>query len=53
MCNATSSAAESAGVTTLHQVFNADLNPFIKLMVEKPLGNLFDHIAEKMREAHG
>jgi hypothetical protein len=44
---------EANGATTLHQVFNADLNPFIKMMVEKPLGNLFDHIAEKMRVVHG
>lgn len=44
---------ENEGVTTLHQIFNADLNPFIKMMVEKPLGNLFDHIADKMKEVHG
>ena len=44
---------EANGTTTLHQIFNADLNPFIKMMVEKPLGNLFDHIAEKMKELHG
>jgi len=44
---------ENAGVTTLHQIFNADLNPFIKMMVEKPLGNLFDHIAERMLAIHG
>ncbi|MBK9146183.1 MAG: SRPBCC family protein [Flavobacteriales bacterium] len=44
---------EANGTTTLHQVFNADLNPFIKMMVEKPLGNLFDHIVERMKEVHG
>ncbi|MBK8227819.1 MAG: hypothetical protein IPK70_11675 [Flavobacteriales bacterium] len=44
---------ETNGTTTLHQVFNADLNPFIKMMVEKPLGNLFDHIADRMKAIHG
>lgn len=44
---------EADGTTTAWQVFNADLNPFIKMMVEKPLGNLFDHIADRMKEIHG
>jgi carbon monoxide dehydrogenase subunit G len=44
---------EANGSTTLWQIFNADLNPFIKMMVEKPLGNLFDHIAERMVKVHG
>jgi hypothetical protein len=44
---------ENAGVTTAWQVFNADLNPFIKMMVEKPLKNLFDHIADRMKAIHG
>ena len=44
---------ETNGTTTLHQVFNADLNPFIKVMVEKPLKNLFDHIADRMVALHG
>ena len=39
--------------TKAWQVFNADLNPFIKMMVEKPLQNLFDHIAERMVAVHG
>ena len=41
------------GHTKAWQVFNADLNPFIKLMVEKPLKNLFDHIADRMVAVHG
>lgn len=41
------------GTTEAHQVFEAELNPFIKMMVEKPLKNLFDHIADKMVELHG
>ncbi len=44
---------EAGGVTTIHQEFNADLNPFIKMMVEKPLQNLFDHIADRMKAIHG
>ncbi|MBK6830450.1 MAG: hypothetical protein IPG92_06795 [Flavobacteriales bacterium] len=44
---------ESNGTTTIWQEFNADLNPFIKMMVEKPLQNLFDHIADRMKAIHG
>ena len=29
-------------------VSNADINPFMKMMVEKPLRNLFDYIAERL-----
>lgn len=41
------------GSTQAYQVFEADLNPFIKMMVESPLRNLFDHIADRMVEIHG
>ena len=41
------------GSTKAWQIFNADLNTFIKMMVEKPLKNLFDHIADKMVAIHG
>lgn len=44
---------ETNGTTEAWQVFNADLNPFIKMMVEKPLKNLFDHIADRMAAVHG
>ncbi len=44
---------ENGGVTTAWQEFNGDINPFIKMMVEKPLKNLFDHIADRMKEIHG
>ncbi|MBK8498096.1 MAG: hypothetical protein IPL52_04585 [Flavobacteriales bacterium] len=44
---------EANGTTTIWQEFNADLNPFIKMMVEKPLTNLFDHIADRMKAIHG
>ncbi|HMU15448.1 MAG: hypothetical protein JST41_14530 [Bacteroidetes bacterium] len=44
---------ENGGTTRAWQEFNADLNPFIKVMVEKPLKNLFDHIADRMVALHG
>lgn len=31
-----------------HQVIEADINPFLKMMVEKPLTNLFDYIADRL-----
>ncbi|MBP8823669.1 MAG: hypothetical protein KBH07_08500 [Flavobacteriales bacterium] len=39
--------------TEAYQLFQADLNPLLKMMVEKPLKNLFDHIAERMVAVHG
>ena len=44
---------EEGGVTTAWQEFKGDINPFIKMMVEKPLKNLLDHIADKMKAVHG
>ncbi len=44
---------ENNGVTTAWQQFEGDINPFIKMMVEKPLKALFDHIADKMKAIHG
>lgn len=44
---------EEEGVTTAWQEFKGDINPFIKMMVEKPLKNLFDHIADRMAAIHG
>lgn len=41
------------GGTEAWQHFEADLNPFLKMMVEKPLKNLFDHIADKMAALQG
>ena len=43
---------EKEGATTAYQLFEADLNPFIKMMVEKPLKNLFDHIADRLVKVH-
>ncbi len=45
--------AEENGATVAKEVFEAELNPIIKMMVEKPLKNLFDHIADKMVALHG
>jgi carbon monoxide dehydrogenase subunit G len=33
-------------------VFEADLNPVIQMMAEKPLTNLFELIIEKLKEVH-
>lgn len=44
---------EKDGMTTAWQHFEGDINPFIKMMVEKPLKNLFDHIADRMLAIHG
>jgi|SRR5690554_3834100 len=42
--------AETDGQTTAYQVMDAKINPFLKMMVEKPLTNLFDYIADKLTE---
>lgn len=44
---------ESGGTTEAWQVFNGELNPILKMMVEKPLKNLFDHIADRVKVVHG
>lgn len=36
------------GSTTAYQLMTADINPFLKMMVEKPLSNLFDFIADRL-----
>lgn len=36
------------GQTSAYQLMTASINPFLKMMVEKPLANLFDYIAEKL-----
>jgi carbon monoxide dehydrogenase subunit G len=36
------------GGTEAGLVMDADINPFLKMMVEKPLSNLFNYIAEKL-----
>jgi len=44
---------ERNGTTHAWMEFNGDINPFISAMVEKPLKNLFDHIADRMLAIHG
>lgn len=34
-------------------VSNADINPFLKMMVQKPLNNLFDYMAERLMKVLG
>lgn len=41
---------ETDGQTEAHQLMNADINPFLKMMVEKPLANLFNFIADRLAE---
>jgi len=41
---------ESGGQTEVYQIVNAEVNPFLKMMVEKPLSNLFDFIADRLKE---
>ena len=44
---------EGNGDTTkAYQVFQADLNPFVRMLVAGPLQHLFDHIADRMVEIH-
>lgn len=39
---------EEGGETAAYQICNADVNAFLKMMVEKPLRNLFDYIADRL-----
>lgn len=41
---------EKDGKTVVFQKINADVNPFLKMMVQKPLTNLFDYIADRLKE---
>jgi carbon monoxide dehydrogenase subunit G len=41
---------EDGGGTTVYQKVEAKVNPFLKMMVEKPLANLFDYIADRLKE---
>jgi carbon monoxide dehydrogenase subunit G len=40
------------GCTEAGLVANLDVNPFMKMMVEKPLKNLFDYIAHKLAQRY-
>lgn len=36
--------------TKAFQIMDAEINPFLSMMVQKPLANLFDYIADKLVE---
>ncbi len=38
--------------TEAYQHFQGEINAFLRMLVEKPLKNLFDHIADKMVALH-
>jgi len=42
--------SEMENGTKAYQIMEAQINPFLKMMVEKPLANLFDYIADKLVE---
>lgn len=42
--------SEADGLTEVHQTVLVEVNPFLKMMVEKPLTNLFDFIADRLQE---
>ena len=44
---------ETSGATEAYQIIDLDLNPMMKMMVEKPLRNLFDHIADRLQAELG
>ena len=41
---------ESTDETTAYMVFKGDINPFMKMMVEKPLTNFFNMLVNKATE---
>ncbi len=41
---------EENGTTKGYQVFSADIDMFMKMMVEKPLQNLFDFIVDRLEQ---
>lgn len=41
------------GNTGAQLVCHADINPFLKMMVQKPLNNLFDYMADRMVKVLG
>ncbi|MCB9196618.1 MAG: hypothetical protein H6598_10375 [Flavobacteriales bacterium] len=44
---------ENGANTGAQLVCHADINPFLKMMVQKPLNNLFDYMAERMVKVLG
>lgn len=46
--NLTVFLSENDNGTKAYQIMEAQVNPFLKMMVEKPLANLFDYIADRL-----
>jgi len=44
---------EGEGITEAQLICDADINPFLKMMVQKPLNNLFDYMAERIAVVKG
>ena len=42
--------SQEEGKTKGHIEFESNVNPFLRMMIEKPLKNLFEHMVEKMEE---
>ena len=40
--------AEQSGQTEAFQICDAQINPFLEMMVKGPLKNLFDYMADKL-----
>ncbi len=44
---------EKEGTTEAQLICDADINPFLKMMVQKPLNNLFNYMAERIAVVKG
>jgi hypothetical protein len=44
---------EEDGITKSQMICEADINPFLKMMVQKPLNNLFDYMADRLAKVKG
>jgi len=45
--------SENSGETSTYLNCEADLNPMLKMMVERPLQNLFNYMASRLKEVKG
>jgi carbon monoxide dehydrogenase subunit G len=46
------SPTPNADVTEVYMCFSGDINPFMKMMIEKPLRNFFNMLVTKLAEIH-
>ena len=44
---------EDGSGSNAHLVFDGEINPFLKMMVVKPLENLFNFMTERLKRVHG